>query len=117
VGGPAAPIIAGVGLGLQAIAAILGDPKKRRDEEINRQLDAAYYEEPTSMGFNFDRFGRGYDTNKRGDMRPTEVTVYLSAMDSKSISDNWEPIADAMRTAIYSGHGVNRAMQEAVLPA
>lgn len=116
VGGPAAPIIAGIGLSIQAIAAILGDPKKRRDAEINRQLDAAYYEEPTSMAFNFDRFGRGYDSNKRGDMRPIIIQNF-DLIDGSGIMDRREFFADAVRQASYEGHGINRAMQEAVLPA
>lgn len=116
VGGPAAPIIAGIGLSMQAIAAILGDPKKKRDAEINRQLDAAYYEEPTSMAFNFDRFGRGYDSNKRGDMRPIIIQNF-DMIDGSGIMDRREFFADAVRQASYEGHGINRAMQEAVLPA
>ena len=117
VSGPAAPIIAGVGLGLQAIAAILGDPKKKRDAEINRQVSAAYYEEAAPMAYNFDRFGRGADYNKFGDLRSVPVQININALDSKSIADNWEPIADAVRIAVWSGHGMNRALQQELLPA
>jgi hypothetical protein len=112
VSGPAAPILAGVALGLQGIAMILGDPKKKRDAQINQRLTDAYYDEADSMSYSMDRLGRSYDTNKLGGLR--EITVNISALDSRSIVDSRESIADALRMAIYEGHGVNRAMQEAV---
>lgn len=114
VSGPAAPILAGVALGLQGIAMILGDPKKKRDAAINREISDAYYAENAPMSFSMDRFGRGYDYNKRGDMRGVPVTININALDSRSITDNRESIADAVRMAVYEGHGLNRAMQEAV---
>lgn len=117
VSGPAAPILAGVALGLQGIAMILGDPKKKRDAAINREISDAYYAESAPMSYSMDRLGRSYDTNKRGDMRSVPVTININALDSKSISDNRESIADAVRLAVYEGHGINRAMQEAVLAA
>lgn len=110
--GPAAPILAGVALGLQGIAMILGDPKKKRDAQINQRLTDAYYDEADPMSYSMDRLGRSYDTNKLGGLR--EITVNISALDSRSIVDSRESIADALRMAIYEGHGINRAMQEAV---
>lgn len=112
VSGPAAPILAGVALGLQGIAMILGDPKKKRDAQINQRLTDAYYDETDPMSYSMDRLGRSYDTNKLGGLR--EITVNISALDSRSIVDSRESIADALRMAIYEGHGINRAMQEAV---
>lgn len=110
--GPAAPILAGVALGLQGIAMILGDPKKKRDAQINQRLTDAYYDEADPISYSMDRLGRSYDTNKLGGLR--EITVNISALDSRSIVDSRESIADALRMAIYEGHGINRAMQEAV---
>ena len=115
VTGPAAPILAGVALGLQGIAMILGDPKKKRDAQIDQRVSDAYYGETAPMAYSMDRLGRSYDTNKRGDMRTVPVQININALDSKSISDNRESIADAVRLAVYEGHGINRAMQEAVL--
>lgn len=112
VSGPAAPILAGVALGLQGIAMILGDPKKKRDAQINQRITDAYYDEAAPMSYSMDRLGRSYDTNKLGGLR--EITVNISALDSKSIVDARESIADALRLAVYEGHGINRAMQEAV---
>lgn len=112
VSGPAAPILAGVALGLQGIAMILGDPKKKRDAQINREISDAYYADSAPMSYSMDRLGRSYDTNKQGGLR--EITVNISALDSKSIIDARESIADALRLAVYEGHGINRAMQEAV---
>lgn len=112
VSGPAAPILAGVALGLQGIAMILGDPKKKRDAQINQRIANAYYDEADPMSFSMDRLGRSYDANKLGGLR--EITVNISALDSKSIIDARESIADALRLAVYEGHGINRAMQEAV---
>ena len=91
---------------------ILGDPKKKRDAQINQRLTDAYYDEADPMSYSMDRLGRSYDTNKLGGLR--EITVNISALDSRSIVDSRESIADALRMAIYEGHGINRAMQEAV---
>lgn len=116
--GPAAPILAGVALGAMAISSLLPDPKKKRDREIDRMLSDAYYQEADPMAYNFDRLGRAYDTNRRGDIRSFgEMTININALDSKSVVDSRDSIADAVRLAMYEGHGINRAAQEVVLGA
>ncbi len=113
VTGPAAPIAAGIGLTLMAAAKLIGDPKKNEDRRINQLLEDSRYTGETPMSYAFDRYGGGYDTNKREDIRP--ITVYVQTMDAKSFSDNREMIADAVRQAAYEGHSINRALQETVL--
>jgi len=46
-------------------------------------------------------------------MPPVQITI--QTMDARSFYDNREMITDAVRMSIYEGHGINRAMQEAVL--
>lgn len=98
------------------IGSMLPDPKQTRDKRINELLNSSMFEESAPTQFNMDRFGRGFDQNKRGqyrDMPPIQINI--STMDARSFSDNRELIADAVRMSIYEGHGINRAMQEAVL--
>ena len=113
--GPQQPFIAAAAATAALIGMLLPDPKKARDAAINRELQNAYYAETAPMTYDIDRLGRSYDTNKRGDMRSVPVTININALDSKSITDNRESIADAVRMAVWEGHGINRAMQEAVL--
>lgn len=113
--GPQQPFIAAAAATAALIGMLLPDPKKARDAAINRELQNAYYAETAPMTYDMDRLGRSYDTNKRGDMRSVPVTININALDSKSITDNRESIADAVRMAVWEGHGINRAMQEAVL--
>lgn len=115
--GPQQPFIAAAAATAALVGMLLPDPKKARDAAINRGISEAFYGETAPMAFSMDRLGRSYDTNKRGDMRPVPIQININALDSKSISDNRESIADAVRLAVYEGHGINRAMQEAVLAA
>lgn len=115
--GPQQPFIAAAAATAALVGMLLPDPKKARDAAINREIQDAYYAESAPMLYSMDRLGRSYDSNKRGDMRSVPVTININALDSKSISDNRESIADAVRLAVYEGHGINRAMQEAVLAA
>lgn len=112
--GPQQPFIAAAAATAALVSMLLPDPKKARDAAINREIQDAYFAENAPMSFSMDRFGRGYDYNKRGDMRGVPVTININALDSRSITDNRESIADAVRMAVYEGHGLNRAMQEAV---
>lgn len=112
--GPQQPFIAAAAATAALVGMLLPDPKKARDAAINRGISEAFYGETAPMAFSMDRLGRSYDTNKRGDIRAVPIQININALDSKSIIDARESIADALRLAVYEGHGINRAMQEAV---
>lgn len=113
--GPAAPIIAGVGLVLAAAASLIGNPKERRDREINAMLNSSIYNEPTSTIYGIDENGYGFDTGRGGGYR--SIVVNISAVDAKSFMDRREDISDAVRQAMIDGHGLNRTAREVVLAA
>lgn len=91
---------------------LLGDPKVKRGEEIDRLIEASRFNEPTPLSFDTDFSGRAFDTNIRGDFRPT---IVVQALDARSIIERSDDIADAVRVAMQSGHRVNREMQQVVL--
>ena len=103
--GPAAPILAGVGLGLGLIGSLMPDPKKIRDEFITRTLDSSVYMSPKAQGIGLTRMGDGFDYNRYGDLRP--IVVNINAMDAKSLMDRRGDIAEAIRGAVQEGHAVN----------
>lgn len=115
VSGPAAPILAGIGLALSATAALIGDPKKNRDRALDRLVANAAFSETTPMDFAFNTAGGGFDYNKRGDLRTTPIMLTINALDSRSILERGEDIANAVQGAMVSGHSINRVAQEVVL--
>lgn len=115
--GPQQPFIAAAAATAALVGMLLPDPKKARDAAINRGISEAFYGETAPMAFSMDRLGRSYDTNKRGDMRAITVIQNFDLIDGSGIMDRREFFADAVRQASHEGHGINRAMQEAVLAA
>jgi len=115
VTGPAAPILAGIGLALSATAALLGNPKERRDRALDRIVNDARYTETSPLDFAFSTGGAGFDYNKRGELRAQPIMVTINALDSRSIIDRRDDLATALQYAMYEGHAVNRAAQEVVL--
>ncbi len=113
--GPAAPIIAGVGLVLAAAASLIGSPKERRSREIDSILNSSVYNEPTSTIYGIDENGYGFDIGRGGGYR--SIVVNISAVDAKSFMDRREDISDAVRQAMIDGHGLNRTAREMVLGA
>lgn len=110
VSGPAAPILAGVGLGLGLISSFMPDPKKLREESISRMLESSVYQSPKALGLNVTRMGDSFDYNRYGEMRPI-VHVHVNALDAKSIMDRRGDLAEAIRGAIQDGHSVNAEIQ------
>jgi len=113
--GPAAPILAGIGLALAATAALIGDPKKNRDKALDRLVSNAAFSETAPLDFAFNTAGGGFDYNKRGDLRATPIMLTINALDSRSILERGEDIASAVQGAMLGGHSINRTAQEVVL--
>ena len=113
--GPAAPILAGIGLALAATAALIGDPKKNRDKALDRLVSNAAFSETTPLDFALSTSGSGFDYNKRGDIRATPIMLTINALDARSILERGEDIANAVQGAMISGHAINRTAQEVVL--
>jgi hypothetical protein len=88
----------------------LPNPKLQRERFIDSQVEGARYEGPGSQLFDLAYSGQAYDTNIRGDVRPT-VNITVQTMDARSFEDNAERIADAVMLAMDNGHRVNRTVQ------
>jgi hypothetical protein len=118
VSGPAAPILAGVGLALGFVTSLFGDPKKERDEAITKMLSDARYKEPASIERTYNLIGGGdVDYDYRGRMRVTNsqpITVHVSAMDSKSFLDRSHEIGLAVRKALQDGSPLGMQIQQTV---
>jgi hypothetical protein len=72
--GPAAPIVAGIGMGLGMIAAMLGDPKQIRDTANTREIRDALYMAPPSVSTQSDINGSQTRTNRAGQIESTPGT-------------------------------------------
>ncbi len=116
---PAGPIVQGIGLGLQLASALIGNPKKKRAEQIEKMLTAAEFNEADPVSVEVDLFGRRIDYDVTGRMRqqPLIGVLNISAIDSKSIEDRYEVIANAVSRAAQSGHQMVPALREAIFPA
>lgn len=114
--GPQQPFVAAGALIAGFVSSILPDPKAKRDRQIDQMLNSSIYEATAPTTFTMDQLGRGFDSNKRGDYRAMgNIQVNINALDSRSVVDNRESIADAVQLAMLEGHSVNRAAREVVL--
>ncbi len=101
VAGPAAPIVAGVGMALGLVASLLGDPKQLRTKAENTLLTDSQYTMPTATSYARDRYGNVTDRDMSGNMRPIiQVNLPVSAMDSTDVIARAPAIADALSLAL-----------------
>lgn len=117
--GPLAPILAGVGMGMSIGAMLLGDPKKRRSEEMDRMIRDRMYTEAAPISRDMDLAGNSLDYNFRGGLRsgPPIVQVNIQAMDAKSIVDRYDDIGEAVYMAAQRGHRMVSEFKEQLFPA
>lgn len=106
-------------LAIAAVAAglasqYLPDPKKAREKEIDRFGEESRYQDPGNSLFETDFAGRAFDTNVRGDIRPT-VNLTVQALDARNILDRAEDISDAVMFGIDNGHRLGRSIQASTL--
>ncbi len=74
--GPAAPIVAGIGLALGLTSMIMGDPKKRRADQEARRLMASQFVGPEAINISSD-IGGGYsDSDKYGNIRTSNLSPF-----------------------------------------
>jgi hypothetical protein len=112
--GPAAPIVAGIGLALMATAALLGDPKQKRSAALEREANARRYQDPVGADYAADIYGRATDYNRYGQ---TRINLTVNALDSKSIIDRQEDIGEAVRRALDSYPPVATAVRNLAVAA
>jgi hypothetical protein len=90
VAGPAAPILAGVGLALGVVSSLLGDPKKKRASEIDSALEGRRYTEPESVDIFESTRGDQLYYDGRGNLKGSgskvtyNITNNIQAMDAQS---------------------------------
>ena len=104
-------LVAGMGLG--AVAALLGDPKKKRGEELTAEAERRRFTEPTGSDYVTDIYGRGVDSDFRGGVRVYKTTIVnvqndVDAMDGASFSEflkrNPAALSEGVTNAIGSGN-------------
>lgn len=115
VSGPAAPILAGAALGLGVVQMLLGDPKKKRDKQLDQMIEEARYNSNSPASYDLDMFGRGIDTDISGRARVVIVNQTVQAWDPSSFIDHADDIASATEVAFERGHPVIQAAREAIL--
>ena len=76
VSGPAAPILAGVGLALGAITTLFGDPKQIRSNQISEEIRNALYMAPPSVSLSADMNGSQTRTNRAGQIESTPWNAF-----------------------------------------
>lgn len=114
--GPLAPILLGAALATGVVASLLGDPKKRRQKQIDQMIEEARFTSNDPMAYSMDIYGRSFDSDFRGNFRAGQpIVVQVQAMDSKSFIDHSADIADGVRYAMQQGHGLNQTARETVL--
>lgn len=121
--GPAAPILAGVGLALGVITSLFGDPKKKRAEQINRELTSRQYLDQSGADVVTDETGSSIDTNKLGQFRRGAPVMVVNQnfafLDGQQIVERRADFVDAMKQAVADGTG-NPFIEEVrsrILPA
>lgn len=116
--GPAAPIIGGIALAAGAIAALIGDPKKRFAEDQQTVLKGNRYSGPESEERTYD-YATGAtarDMDYKGRTRVNyNVTINVDAMDAQSFERRASDIANVVGRAIRDGHPIRQDIDEAVL--
>lgn len=105
---PAGPIVMGVGMAMELVSMVMGDPKQIRDQQENARLAESQYTGPAAMSYKMDRYGRNYDTDVSGGLRP--IVVQVMAMDSKSIIDHSAAIAEALTVELEAKRSPRTSM-------
>lgn len=104
VSGPAAPILAGVGLGLGLVSSLFGDPKQKRQKEIDDWMASHRYQGPDPVSIVTDLKGRDLSYDMRGNLRPINVTNvtnnHVSAIDSQDVAKFFEKNAAAVNRGV-----------------
>ncbi len=113
--GPAAPFAAAGALLLGLGGSLFPDPKKTRDAAINGEIDSRRFTDFSGTSYSTDRFGRGFDSNFRGDLRP--IVVNFNAVDAASLMDRRDDLTEVVRVAMSEGHPIVKEIQGAVIPA
>ncbi len=92
-------MLAGMGLGL--LTSALPDPKQVRDAEQTARLNAARYTAPTASNYTRDRYGRDFDYDTGGGLRPIiVVSMPVDAIDSRDLADRAPHLVDMVTTAL-----------------
>ena len=74
--GPLAPILAGVALAIPLVISLLGDPKAKRDAQIDRELRNNRFVEPTALSLDFNQAGKFTDRDSRGLIRASDFSNF-----------------------------------------
>ena len=113
VSGPAAPILAGVGLALGLVTALFGNPKQKRAEQLQNETQSRRSTEPLPQDYYSDMSGMAADYNYRGGVRTYRAPVVvinapISAIDAPTFGDwskrNSPQFADAVLHAVSGGN-------------
>lgn len=108
-------VLGAVALGSHIVASILGDPKTLRQAALNKFVTDNQSKLNDSITRDVDISGNEVDYDSAGRTRTITIikqTNNVNAIDTKSISDHWEPIADAMKMALDLNHPVTDTIRQ-----
>lgn len=74
--GPAAPIVAGVGLALGLVSSLLGDPKQRRSHQIEQELKYNQFLAPVAINASMTTGGTYADFDRFGGTRGSSLSPF-----------------------------------------
>lgn len=118
----AGPWGAAIGGALQLVSMFIDmDPKKKRAEQITKELESAQKTWMESSTYTVDTMGRGIDYNYQGQMRSTVVNNWnVQAMDAASFKDfatrNGEVFGDVTADQLDSHGPLQQKVRSTALP-
>jgi hypothetical protein len=112
--GPAAPFVAAAGAALELASVFMKDPKQARAEELERDRASRAYNAPVGSDYQVDTYGRGYDYDYQGRMRPINVTI--QTFDPQNFQDylvrNPAAVAAGVSSAIMNDEQITATLSQ-----
>ncbi len=112
--GPQQPFIAAAALITGVAAAFMGDPKKRRADELASEASNRRWTQATGEDYATDIYGQKIDSNKRGE---TRVIINVQAIDAKGFMDHMETISEVVRQGFDNYPPLANTARSVLMPA
>ncbi len=102
------PIGAAASIALAMVPLLMGDPKKKRGEQLTSEAKSRYSEMPVGTDYATDIYGNKTDYNRRGELRPI-INLTINAIDSQGVGEamrqainEYPPLTTELRGAMFA---------------